>query len=810
MINISHHILQAMSGTTINYRHILDTIVQGVQEIDCDGTILFANKASYNLLGYKGGELIGQSIFTLLNKAESKTIRQNALRDLCEHQPEPTPWQARINKKNGTPCDIEVNWQYERDEAGEVIGFITLITEINSSTKDQEYHRQNEQELLAIYDNAPLAMFLMDQQRRIIKANKAAMAMARRNPEELLGRQVGEALHCIHVKDSPELCGLAPSCEDCGIRQTIITSLESGQSCQQQEASFRFAHPAGEQYQHLLVSTAMLSLPHGPAFLVSLEDISARREAEKALQASLERLKDFELHRNEGVFRIDISPPLPLEGLSHDEQLRWLEKHAIMGEISDSLATLHGLPTQQIIGKSFRDLSPEAAPRILQAAHAPDLRLNNVEIKAKDKHGNPFYFLENMHAIVEDKQLTSLWGTLSNITAQKEAEEQRRQLETQLNQAQKMEAIGTLAGGIAHDFNNILSAILGYADLAQLHAPTDSSLAKNLQAITEAGHRASILVQQILTFSRQSQVEKSPIQPQSIIKEAIKMLRASLPTTISINTNIDQDCPPITADPTQLYQIIINLCTNSFQAMAEKGGTLTLDLRPAPKLPPDLAPQKPRDFIELAVHDTGQGIGPDIIKAIFEPYFTTKEVGKGTGMGLAITYAIVKEYGGAITVESEPGTGTTFHLYFPKSPQGATPSTQKPAADLTPPGGNENILFVDDERLLVELGQAMLENLGYQVTTTQSPKEALTIFMANPTNFDLVITDQTMPEMTGLELARHLLKTNPDIPIILSTGYSSVVDRDTALACGITSFSPKPLAMATLARLIRKALSKTP
>ena len=406
---------------------------------------------------------------------------------------------------------------------------------------------------------------------------------------------------------------------------------------------------------------------------------------------------------------------------------------------------------------------------------------------------------------VDQRQLELYLSYTWEIVKQKRHEEENHQVEGRLKQAQKMEAIGTLAGGIAHDFNNILGVILGYTEMAHEDAPPGSELEKDLEKVLAASHRARDLVRQILAFSRQANVERMPMKIQPLVKEGLKMLRASIPTTISITANIDPQAGVILADPTQIHQILINLCTNAYHAMESSGGELSVSLQPA-KVSADQQEAlglAPGNYIKLAVSDTGVGIGPDVIGKIFDPYFTTKEVSKGTGMGLAIIHGIMQEYGGAITVSSKMGEGTTFEAYFPEVERET--AADEPADDETPKG-RERILFVDDEKLLADMGKEMLERLGYQVTVRRSGVEALAVFQNGPEAFDLVITDQTMPLMTGSDLARRMLQIRPDIPIILCTGYSNLIDEVSAKAIGIREFTLKPLTMETIATLIRQVL----
>lgn len=396
--------------------------------------------------------------------------------------------------------------------------------------------------------------------------------------------------------------------------------------------------------------------------------------------------------------------------------------------------------------------------------------------------------------------------SIRDITEQKQNELEKEKLRNHLIQAQKMEAIGTLAGGIAHDFNNILSAILGYTEMARDALPSDSFAGESLNKVLEASHRAATLVKQILAFSRQTDLERVPLKPARIVKEAINLLRPSLPSTIVIKQQIDATVKTICANPTQVHQILINLCTNASHAMEQTGGILEITLKDCELSPNDLQQQPevhPGSFVVLSVSDTGTGIDPGIWGKIFDPYFTTKEVGKGTGMGLSIVHGIVTSYGGFITRENNIGTGTIFHVFFPANTQEIA-SEVKPV--VTVPGGNERILLLDDEQMLAELGGTMLERLGYEVTILTSSEEALSVFQRQPDRFDAVVTDQTMPGLTGLNLARRMLQIRPDLPIILCTGYSALITEEQVIAEGIRGFIMKPLTTEKIAKLLRKVL----
>ena len=386
---------------------------------------------------------------------------------------------------------------------------------------------------------------------------------------------------------------------------------------------------------------------------------------------------------------------------------------------------------------------------------------------------------------------------------------QRKRLEALLQQAQKMEAIGTLAGGIAHDFNNILGVIIGSTELALSEAPEDAAAHRYLMRVLKAGNRAAGLVQQILAFSRQTEQERKPIQPGIIIKEALKMLSSTLPSTIQIEQYIRKDSGIILSDPTRVHQIVMNLCTNAAHAMREKGGTLRVALSSEDIGAEDAAPYpnpRPGPYVKLTVSDTGHGMDPKVMERIFDPYFTTKGLGEGTGLGLAVVYGIVTGYGGTVKVHSVPGEGSTFQVLLPRIEE-----TEK-AAEIeeldTVPAGNERVLLVDDEEDLVDTVREILKRLGYQVTAETSSIEALKRFRNQPDEFDLVITDQTMPKMTGADLAEKLIRIRPDIPIILCTGFSELISKEKAERMGVRGFVMKPVVTKEMAGTVRKVLDR--
>jgi signal transduction histidine kinase/DNA-binding response OmpR family regulator len=393
-----------------------------------------------------------------------------------------------------------------------------------------------------------------------------------------------------------------------------------------------------------------------------------------------------------------------------------------------------------------------------------------------------------------------------DITERKRAEDEKVELEKQLQQAQKMESIGTLTGGIAHDFNNMLGVILGNTELAMDDVPEWNPAIHNLEEVKIASLRARDVIRQLLSFSRKSTQDKKSIKISSIITESIKLLRSSIPTTIDIRQNIPTDLDIIIADPTQIHQVIINLCTNASHAMEEDGGTLWVNLmnieldKEMAAIYPDLNPGK---YVKLSVEDTGCGIDPEIINQVFDPYFSTKAVGKGFGMGLSVVHGIVKGHGGSITVSSEPGKGAIFDLLFPAIEADLEASAE--SLELIPTG-NERVLLVDDDELIVRVECQILERLGYQVTARTSSIEALETFRSQPEDYDFVISDMTMPDMTGDRLAQKILEIRPGIPVILCTGFSERMDDEKAKSIGVSALVMKPVAQKELAITIRNVL----
>jgi len=522
-------------------------------------------------------------------------------------------------------------------------------------------------------------------------------------------------------------------------------------------------------------------------------DLTERKKMEETLRESEERYRAL------------------FAGITDAVYVHHITKAGGPGQIIDAndvACKMLGYARDELVGMKIDDIDASESPVDVHQI-VKDLKANrNVLFEQVHVAKNEKRIPVEVHAqAFEYKGRLAILSTVRDITDRKRAEKERITLEAQLQQAQKMESVGTLAGGIAHDFNNILGIILGNAELAMDDVPEWNPAKFNLKEIRTASLRAKDVVRQLLSFARKTRLEKKPTNIVSIVKESLKLLRSSIPTSIEIHRNISADIDNIMADPTQINQVLINLCTNANHAMPD-GGIIEVMLKSVvlnknvTAQYPDLNPGR---YVNLTVSDTGHGIPKEDMDRIFDPYYTTKEVGKGTGMGLAVVHSIVKEHNGIISVKSEPGKGTTFSIFFPAVDKDAVVESE-PSEKL--PMGNEKILFIDDEESIMNMARQMLERLGYEVDAKMSSIEALDVFRSKPDQFDLVITDLTMPKMTGDKLVREILNIRPDIPVILCTGFSEKIDENKATAIGAADYIEKPVNQHDFAFKVRKVLDK--
>lgn len=485
---------------------------------------------------------------------------------------------------------------------------------------------------------------------------------------------------------------------------------------------------------------------------------------------------------------------------AHDAIFLADAKTGILLETNEAAQNLVGYPIAEIIGMHHTQLHPKEEQKRYSKIFMDHIKNGKsistvLMVQHKDGSHIPVMVSANTFKIGKKKVTQGIFRDVSEII----------QAEERLRQSQKMEAIGTLAGGIAHDFNNILSPIMGYTELAMLETAKGQNIQSDLSRVMKAASRAKDLVQQILTFSRKDTTQKKPIRMQRVIRETVKFLRATIPASIELHTEIDEACDPVMSNQTQIQQILMNLAANAYHAMKEKGGQLDILLK---QMEPDflMAPEFDNltlgRYICLSIKDTGTGINPEDIDRIFDPYFTTKNNEEGTGLGLSVVHGIVESYGGIIKVRSEKKFNTVFDIYLPVIP--GLKEKKIALTDHADLRGSEHLLLVDDDLNVIQVTQKILEKLGYQVTAISDSKEALKVFSQNKNAFDLVITDYTMPGLQGTDLARQMILIRPDIPIILCTGYSAQISKEKSQQIGIKDFLMKPLPGKDLAASIRK------
>lgn len=527
-------------------------------------------------------------------------------------------------------------------------------------------------------------------------------------------------------------------------------------------------------------------------------DITEQRQMESARMESEDRLLMALDVSGAGIWQLDLTSG----ALRVDERI-----YALLGYGEPDLARGLKFVREKTVPETWDEINLKFNRHV--AGHAP---MFDHEFRLQSSQGHWKWFHTKAKVVRYEKngQPETMVGIIVDTTERKGYEAERKQLELKLQQAQKMEAIGTLAGGIAHDFNNILGAMVGYTQLAQLHAGDDPRIQGYVENILKASERAKGLVEQILTFTRQGKSRKVHCDIAIVLKEVVKLIRASIPSTISIVQDIPSQLGSVMADQTQIHQVLMNLCTNAAHAMEKDGGELTVTLESllldeATAVPGD-EDLKPGRYLRLSVKDTGAGMEKAVVNRIFEPYFTTKAPGEGTGMGLATVHGIVSDHGGRIVVESRPGGGSVFRVLFPVLNDPAETESLQPIYYLR---GTERILFVDDEETLTKVGVEMLKDLGYDAVGTTSPLEALETFKGQLDGFDLVITDMTMPDMTGDQLAEAILRYRPDTPVIICTGFSKFMSSERASTLGIRALLMKPVTVEKLSRTIRDVLDQS-
>jgi len=817
---------EALRKSEERFRDLYDSAPVGYHEYDTEGRITNVNRTDLEMLGYSQEEMIGQYIWKF-NVGED-IVRQQVLEKLKGLRPPGRSLERTYRRKDGTTFPVLIEDRLNKDEQGKITGIRCTIQDITEPKRMEVALRESEaaakrlaaetevlakigrlisstlntdeayelfaEEVRKVLPFDRLSVNIIDRERNTAtSAYVTGVPVRERGPKEsfsLAGSLTAEGIRTregiiFHPQSEDEVAERFPSLLPTfrfGLRSMMMVPLIS------KDRTIGTLHFMAKQPHAYTQDDLRLGLRVGNQIAGVMANWLLFTEFQKAdtdLRESEEKYRLLVQNDNEAIFIIQ-------NGAIRFSNVR---TEALFGYSPRELAAIpfinhiHPGDRERILGRGSQGSAIETFSR------PQSFRIMN--------KSNQEVWVQLKSVGVEWEGKSATLNFASDITEQKK-------LEVQFLQAQKMEAIGTLAGGIAHDFNNILSGLLGYAELIRLEALPGSNIYKNLEELLKVGARAKDLVKQILTFSRRTFQEKKPIRVEPLVKEAVKLLRSSLPTTIEIRLDLKEDPGIIEADPTQIHQVLLNLCTNSFHAMEETGGLLTIGLSPI-HLDSYAAGQhgdlQPGPYVRLTVSDTGMGMAPEILDKIFDPYFTTKEAGKGTGLGLAVLHGIVQNHGGAIKVYSEPAKGTTFHIYFPRVETSAEGPMPGATEDPLPLGKGEHIFLIDDEPALLEIGKQMLEHLGYQVTVRTSSIEALGLFSSQPSRFHLVITDMTMPHMTGEKLAGEILRIRPGLPIILCTGFSEHVTEAKVKALGIREFLMKPLTLKDLAKAVRRNLA---
>ncbi len=718
----------------------------------------------------------------------------------------------RFEKKHGGYRWLSDHFVVIRDEQGRRRYLLGAIRDITERKRIEEALRQSEEQYRTFFELGLVGMGQAEPRTgRLIRVNDRFCEMTGYTRHELLSKTVRDLTHP----------------EDREADREKFERMLRGET-DEYRAEKRYVRKDGRVIWVLATARAIRDTGGKPLRTAGIViDITERKRMEQELRSSRDELELHAQERTEALRRQTLLAEHERDRLmtlidSMNEGVWFTHvdgRIVLVNSVAKAQAAEVGIdPDALLQRRSSAFLSqvdmfaPDGTP-----LHMEQLRrvfqgepFSGLEIALRNRTtGEVFYRRMSANPIFNgEKRIEGAITVVQDITAAKRAEKERARLEEQLRQSLKMEAVGTLAGGIAHDFNNMLAVVLGNAELALDDMKGDDGPRRNIEQIIKASKRARDLVRQILTFSRKSAQEKKPLRLTDLAKDTFRLLRGVLPSTVRMELDVKTGSDTVVGDASQIQQIVMNLAANGAYAMREKGGALTigvsgLTLREGDPMPsPEMEPGR---YVRLTVRDTGTGMTEEVRRRLFEPFFTTKQPDEGTGMGLAVVFGIVKSHGGAITVESSPGEGSLFSVFLPYADIETRDEKEKEGAL---PGGNERILLVDDEPLIVEMAAQMLKRLGYTVTTARNGSEALEVFLAGPHRFDLVITDQTMPDLTGIALAKRLLEIRGDLPVILFTGYSETVSAERARAEGVREFIMKPMAKREVAEAIRRVLDK--
>jgi len=745
------------------YRQLIDQAADGIFLIDHTGRFILVNAKTCEMLGYDETELLGLGILDTYPD-EMRELGQQRLSVLASG--ETLRFERPMKRKDGSVFLVEASASKLPD--GRLQAIIHDITARKRSDADLQKNRLLLEHAQKI---AGIGYWEFDLTRGTVWASPEAYVIYGLGQNQWTIEEVKKI-------PLPEYRAVL----DNAMQQLVHSGLKY-------DLEFKIRRPTDGAIVDIH-SVAEYNKAENKVFGI-IQDITERKRAEEALRQSEERFRKM----------AEASPEIFWITLPDLSKVIYL---------SPAFEKVTGMPCADIYadpGLWLELIHPDDKDFVLKQVENREDAEHEYEFRVVRKDGT-VRWIRNRRSTICDSEgaLIYLTGIAEDITEKKQIEEQRTTYENRLMRAQKLEAIGTLAGGIAHDFNNILSAIIGYSELARDDLSEGNPTIEYVEEVLKAGSRAKDLVKQILTFSRQIEPEQHPVQVHLIVKEALKLLRSSIPSIIAISQDIDTSTDPILADPTQIHQIIMNLCTNSYQAMLPDGGELTVTLDEVSVGPeftashPELSQGK---HVRIVVSDTGCGMDAETLKRIFDPFFTTKEKGKGTGLGLATVHGIVTALGGAVLVRSKVAQGTTFEVYLPVMST-AEEEADEPD-DLLMQGNGESILLVDDEEAILQFARAMLEQLGYRVRSMSSSIRALELFRSSPDAFDLILTDMTMPGMTGASLAVEAMKIRP-VPVILMTGYSETITPEEALAKGIEEYIEKPFTRHTIVRAIQRCL----
>ena len=761
-------------------KSVLDTIPVRVFWKDLESNYLGCNRAFALDAGLQSTEEVFGRNDSEMGWAEQADLYRSDDRRIIESGVPILGTEELLNTPAGERIWLRVNKVPLIDADGRTKGVLGTYEDITEHKQAEEALKESQQQLADIIDFLPDATLVIDRAGKVIAWNRAMEEMTGVRAQDMLGKGNHEYALPLYGERRPILIDLV--LEPRKEAEAKYFGLERKDAVLAGEA-YTPALKAGEVYLFGTASILRDSKGNIVGAIESIRDITERKRVAEALVRAEEKYRSIFENAIEGIFQTTI------------------EGRIISA--NPALARIFGYDSPEEAMNAIADISreyvnPTRRSELLRLVEEQN-KVQEFEAQFLRKDRTIAWVTFNIRAVRDaNGKMLYLEGTAQDIT-------ERKALESRLARAQKMEAIGTLAGGIAHDFNNILAAIIGYAEIIKVKFD-QPALQVYLEQILSSSYRAKDLIGQILTFSRASEQQRKPVDMTSLVKETLKLLRATLPSTIAFRQNITSGAHAILADPTQIHQVLMNLCTNAAHAMRERGGVLGMGLdnvEIGPHTRPAQADLSPGPYVKLAVSDTGTGIVPEVMHRIFDPFFTTKKTGEGTGLGLSVVYGIVKGCGGTVAVQSEPGAGSVFSVYLPAIRHGAE---LKMEATEAVPTGIEQILFVDDEDILVTMWQQLLGDLGYRVTATTRSNKALELFRNRPDQFDLVITDMTMPGMTGIDLSREILKIRPDIPIVLCTGFSELITEEKAKAIGIREFVMKPLGLKSIAELIRKAL----